>query len=167
MEMVVARKHRTHISYGDSPVPDGLRPKHLTKQQFANRLYRLMQSKGWSQSELARQATNAASGDTTVTRDNVSTYIRASSLPGPQKTEALAAAFGINPDELLPNYAEGAIDEDLHPTFEIKAVNSAPGVAWVRVNRMVTMETATKIANLLSEDTAPQNDNISKPKGRR
>lgn len=155
----MAKKLRTHLMIGDSPLPSGLRPKHLTKQEFARRLYQLMLSKGWHQAELARQASNAAPDGVEVSRDNVSTYIRGTSLPSPPKVAALAAAFGIEPQALLPNYTESAIDED-SPSFEMKASDGEPGRAWVRVNRLVTFDTATKIAALLQDDTIGEtNDN--------
>lgn len=136
------RKTRTHL-LTDAATPDALVPKHLTKQEFGKRLYRLMLGKGWHQSELARQ-----SG---LPRDSISTYIRGKSLPTPQNLEVLAACFGIKTEELLPNHTESAIDEE-NPAFEMKVSTSAPGTAWVRVNRLVTMTTAIKIADLLDHD---------------
>ena len=50
----MAKRVRTHLS--DSQTDPDLRPKHLTKQEFGKRLYKLMISKGWHQSELARRA---------------------------------------------------------------------------------------------------------------
>lgn len=138
----MARSVRTHI-VGDSPTPARLMPKHLTKQEFGKRLYALMLGKGWTQSELARR-----SG---VSRDNVSTYIRGVSLPTPLKLQALADAFELPPEELLPNLKEHAIDHD-NPSFEMKASVSAPGQVWLRVNRLVSMSTAVKIAELLEND---------------
>lgn len=136
------RKTRTYLP-ADAPNPDVLVPKHLTKQEFGKRLYRLMLGKGWHQSELARQ-----SG---LPRDSISTYVRGRSLPTPQNLAVLAECLGVAPEELLPNHAESAIDEE-NPAFEMKVSTSAPGTAWVRVNRLVTMATAVKIADLLEHD---------------
>jgi transcriptional regulator with XRE-family HTH domain len=127
----------------DSPTDPTLQPKHLTKQEFGKRLYRLMLGKGWSQSELARQAG--------LPRDAISVYIRGKSLPTAVNLAALAKTFGVQEYELLPNHAESAIDED-NPAFEMKVSPSAPNVAWVRVNRMVSLSTAVKIAELLEND---------------
>jgi transcriptional regulator with XRE-family HTH domain len=118
-------------------------PKHLTKQEFGKRLYRLMLAKGWNQSELGRQ-----SG---LPRDSVSTYVRGRSLPTPQNLMALSEALGVSQEELLPNHTESAIDEDT-PSFEMKTSTSSPNMAWVRVNRLVTMQTAIRIADLLEND---------------
>lgn len=135
-------KVRSHLT-SDAPTPPHLIPKHLTKQEFGKRLYKLMLGKGWHQSELSRQAG--------VPRDAVSTYIRGKSLPTPVNLKALANALGVSEEELLPNVAEAAIDED-NPAFEIRVSPSAPGKAWVRVNRLVSTMTAIKIGELLEND---------------
>lgn len=157
---MVARKLRTHVTIGDSPLPSNLRPKHLTKQEFGRRVYELMVKKGWSQSDLARASENYAkrhANAAIISRDNVSTYVRGTSLPQPDKLETLAAILDTTPVELLPNYVESAIDED-HPAFEMKVSASSPGVAWLRVNRLVRTTTATEIAQLLEKDDAASND---------
>jgi transcriptional regulator with XRE-family HTH domain len=138
----VVRRSRTHLP-GDNQTPSSLVPKHLTKQEFGKRLYGLMLARGWNQSELGRQ-----SG---LPRDSISTYVRGQSLPTPQNLKALSEAFGIEAEELLPNQVESAIDED-NPSFEMKTSTSAPNMAWVRVNRLVTMQTAIRIADLLEND---------------
>lgn len=138
----MSRKQRSHM-VNDSPTDPTLRPKHLTKQEFGKRLYRLMIGKGWSQSELARQAG--------LPRDAISVYIRGKSLPTALSLSALAKTLGVAETDLLPNVAESAIDED-NPAFEMKVSPSAPSVAWVRVNRMVSLSTAVKIAELLEND---------------
>lgn len=142
----MARKVRTHIltdtavtNVADKP----LAPKHLTKQEFGKRLYNLMLARGWHQSELSRQ-----SG---LPRDSISVYVRGRSLPTPTSLQALARALGIAPEELLPNHLEGAIDED-NPSLEIKVSTNSRNIAWVRLNRAVTLKTALKIADLLESD---------------
>lgn len=139
---MTSRQARTHVMIGDTPTYSP-RPQHLTKQEFARRLYKLMRSKGWRASELARQAG--------LERAAVSTYMNAHSMPSAASLNKLANALDTTPEDLLPNTVESAIDEDI-PAFEIKASVSAPGAAWLRVNRLVTMSTAVKIAALLDED---------------
>lgn len=124
---------------------DELTPRSLSKQEFAARLYNLMVSRGWNQSELSRQAG--------VARDNVSRYIRAVSLPTPQALEGLARAFNLSPAELLPNVAISAIDED-QPAFEMKSSVNSPGVVMLRINRLVSMSSAVKIAEIIQNDKA-------------
>ena len=138
------RKVRTHITT-DSPSDSRLAPRHLTKQEFGKRLYKLMLAKGWNQSELARQAG--------LPRDSVSVYIRGRSLPTPSSLQSLAAAFGLSTEELLPNHIESAIDEDT-PSMEMKVSPNALDKAWLRVNRLVTVRAALKIMDILESDNA-------------
>lgn len=142
----MARKTRTHVGVvADTQTPTGLTPKHLSKQEFGRRLYNLMLAKGWHQSELARQ-----SG---LPRDRISTYVRGQTMPTPANVQALARALGVEAEAILPNHLMSAIDED-NPALEIKASPGAPGLAWLRVNRLVTLATAVRIADLLENDHA-------------
>lgn len=140
-------KIRTHLV--NDPSEPGLVPRHLTKQEFARRLYQLMLAKGWNQSELGRQAG--------LPRDAISVYMRGKSLPTPQNLKALAEAFGISEIELLPNHTEAAIDEDM-PAFELRVSVSSPNMAWLRVNRLVSLSTGVKIAELLEQDNVPHRE---------
>ncbi|MFY7925556.1 MAG: helix-turn-helix domain-containing protein [Aquidulcibacter sp.] len=142
------RKVRTHIPT-DAPRDPALAPKHLTKQEFGKRLYKLMLSRGWHQSELARQ-----SG---LPRDSISVYVRGKSLPTPTSVAALSRALGVGAEELLPNHLEGAIDED-QPSLEIRVSTNSSDVAWIRLNRAVSVKTALKIAELLENDNVLKRD---------
>lgn len=138
----MAKKTRTHI-VTDSPPEPRLAPKHLTKQEFAKRLYTLMIKKGWHQSELARQ-----SG---LPRDSISVYMRGKSLPEASNAQALAKALGVPFEQLMPNHVESAIDADM-PALEMKVSPNAPNAAWIRVNRLVTLRTALTVMDLLEKD---------------
>lgn len=139
------RKVRSHTGIDDAPPERRLTPKHLTKQEFANRLYNLALGKGWHQSELARRSD--------LPRDAISVYMRGKALPTPINLEKLAKALGVRSDELLPNHLESAIDDDV-PAFELKVSASSPATAWLRVNRLVKTSTAVRIAELLETDDA-------------
>lgn len=141
----MARKVRTWID-GDTPTDEGLRPKHLTKQEFGRRLYKLMIRKGWTQSELARQAG--------IARDSVSTYVRGVSLPEPLNLERLAKALDVSAVELLPNHTEAAMDDET-PSLELKISTANSLVSWLRVNRLVSTDTAMKVVQLLNADKLP------------
>lgn len=133
---------RTHIIDGNF-TPSGLSPSELTLQEFSRRLYRLMLKKGWTQAELARQ-----SG---VSRDGVSGYIRGLHMPTHEKVNDLAKALGVKPEELLPNVAQSAIEEDT-PSLELKVSTSDPSRSWLRVNRLVTTEAAGEVISILNRD---------------
>ncbi len=69
-------------------------PPAAVRADFARRLQARFISRGWSQSELARQ-----SG---VSRANISSYVRAKSSPGPAHLKALARALECQPCDLIP-----------------------------------------------------------------
>jgi len=119
--------------------------KHLTKQEFGQRLYNLMLARGWKQSELARQAG--------LNRDSVSTYVNGRSLPTPQSLRALARALDMTSEELLPNHTISAIEADV-PAFEMKASAADPTKVFMRIDRLVTMATAVEILKLLQADSS-------------
>lgn len=136
----MTRTTRFHID----ELPEGdLPPKHLSKQEFGRRLYSLMLARGWNQSELARQAG--------LPRDSISTYIRGRSLPTPKSLQMLAEALGMRPADVLPSIVESAIDED-NPALEMRVSTSAPNAAWLRVNRLVSLSTASKVIELINQD---------------
>jgi len=118
--------------------------KHLTRQEFGKRLYTAMLGKGWTQSDLAREAG--------ILRDSVSNYIRALALPTPQNLKKLAKALKMSEADLLPNIDEAAIDQETNPALEVKVSKDDPTRAWVRLNREISMDTFTKIATLLNEE---------------
>lgn len=141
----MVRRTRSHIP-GDSSTPTtDLTPSHLTKEQFGRRVRNLMYAKGWRQSELARKAD--------LPRDSISVYVRGLSLPTPASLRKLAEALDVTPEELLPNQIEGAIHADFGAT-EMKISQHDLKKAWLRVNRLVSTDTATKIIALLNDDDA-------------
>jgi transcriptional regulator with XRE-family HTH domain len=140
----MAKRVQTYLA--DSQTDPGMKPKHLTKQEFGKRLYHLMIERGWHQSELARQ-----SG---IARDSVSTYIRGVSLPEPGNLVRLAKAFGMEPGDLLPNSVEASIHNDV-PSLNVNVSSSDPRLAWLQVNRLVSMTTCLKVVDLLGNDVLP------------
>lgn len=146
--LFMTAKPRTHLADNSSASPSA--PKHLTRQESAKRLCRLMLKRGWNQSGLARRAD--------LPRDSVSTYTRARVMPTPQSAERLARALGVTASELMPNRVESAIEEDT-PSLEMKVSVNAPQKAWLRVNRLVSLATAAKVIGLIeAEDHNPEGE---------
>lgn len=137
-------KVHTHFTL-DSLPEGGIAPKHLHKQEFGRRLYRMMIAKGWNQSELARQSD--------LPRDSVSTYIRGKTAPTPQSVEKLACALGVEPTVLYPNVAESGLANE-EPAVDMRVSSSAPHLSWLRVNRLVHTRSALKILEILNDDNA-------------
>jgi transcriptional regulator with XRE-family HTH domain len=120
------------------------------KQALATRLKREMAKRGWHQSELARRAD--------VKRDAISNYVSGKTKPSPTNLEKIAKALNTSAKELWPdysNYIENIAEE--HPPFELKTSNGSPNTAWLRVNRLVSLSTGVKIAELLEADKVAVN----------
>jgi transcriptional regulator with XRE-family HTH domain len=84
-------------------------------------------------------------------RDAISTYINGRSYPTPKSQELLSKALGVTREELFPNATINAVNDE-HPAFEMKVAPGYPGRAWVRVNRMVSFDTAAEIVRLLNAE---------------
>lgn len=143
----MARSNRTHLPPSNKNQKSTLIPKHLAKEEFARRLYQLMIGQNWRQSDLARQSD--------LPRNAISIYIRGVSLPTPENLKKLAAAFRMKAEELLPNYAESAIERD-NPELDFRVSPANSKVGWLRVNRLVRTATAVKILEMLESDDANQ-----------
>lgn len=143
----MARSNRTHIGEGfpQGDSTSSLKPRHLTRQEFGQRVYRLMLDRNMNQSDLARRADQP--------RNNISTYIRGVSLPTPLNLKKLADALGVEPEILLPNHTEAAIRDDV-PSLELRVSTSDPLKAWLQVNRLVSTGAAAKIIEILNGDNA-------------
>lgn len=129
----------------------------MTKVEFGRRLQQVLHDRNWSQADLAcavEEATGKRMG-----RDAISTYINARSFPTPASLNQLCKALDMTRDELFPNGSINAT-QDEHPAFEMRAATGQPGRAWVRVNRMMSFETAAEIARLLNvEDRRMADEN--------
>lgn len=146
----MAKSNRTPSKQqSKTPMKSPLVPKHMAKDEFARRLHSLMREKGWRQADFAR-----ASG---LTRNSISVYLRGDSLPSPSSLKALAKALDVDPDHLLPNYRESAIDRD-NPQIEFRVSPNDPKSAWLRINRLVSTALAIKIMALLQDEDAQATD---------
>ena len=123
-------------------------PRHLSKQEFGQRLKRKMVEKGMHHAELARRSD--------LPRNNISTYINGRSYPSEQSLGKLAKALGCEPDDLLPNRLEMAIRGEQMPDMQIKASINDPKRSWLQINRLVMTSNALRIALILQEDQEQQ-----------
>jgi plasmid maintenance system antidote protein VapI len=127
-----------------------LRNGNPAKVKFGERVYRAMADKGWRQSDLARAAG--------ITRDHISRYITGRSFPTESSLKSLAQALDTTPEELLPQRVHASYSRATHvpkvfAPFTMHVDQSDPGVAWITVSRLVTVETAIEVANLLHSDS--------------
>jgi transcriptional regulator with XRE-family HTH domain len=135
----MAKKVTNHTEASD----DSLTPRHLTKQEFAKRLHKLLTDRRWNQSDLSRAAG--------IGRDAVSTYIRGRSFPEGKNLEAIAKALQMRPEDLLPNTLESAIQFET-PAIELRVSHSDPSLAWLKIDQRVSMSVAAEILSLLKKD---------------
>lgn len=141
------RAHFSNAPSDDRGSP--LTPQALSKQEFGRRLQQILDERSWSQADLAR-AVDKATGRK-MGRDAISTYINGRSFPTPTSLAQLCKALDMTRDELFPNATMSATNDE-HPAFEMKAAAGHPGQAWVRVNRMLTFETAAQIVVLINKE---------------
>lgn len=141
---------------GPSPQNDA-----MARQEFGRRLYSLMTERNWSQSDLARRAFGEESAKVkdpktgkmrvvkqALGRDKISTYIRGRSRPDPKTLQQLAQAFGMTPQDLMPDSVRRAIDNEM-PAFEMRQAAGHPDKVWLRVNQMVSAQVAAAVSQLL------------------
>jgi len=137
---------RRTIHTDPTNIPDDA-PKSAVLMEFARRLQKGMNAKGWNQSELCRRASELMPPDGgTVDRALVSKYINSKALPGPVRLEAIAKALDMAPDELLPTRGITAASEKT-PELDVRDVGD--GRVWLRVNQAVDWAKALKIMAIL------------------
>lgn len=147
---------RAHAEIGRNPASTASTSKDLVKQDFGRRVYRLMIKRGWTQSELSRQAD--------LPRDSISVYVRGVSLPTPESLKKLAGALGAEPEELLPNNPELSVDADL-ASLELRISAADPSRAWLRLERLLSARTASKIVELIAADDAAMKQSGERERG--
>lgn len=112
--------------------------------EFARRLNEAMVDRGWTQSELAR---NAGLG-----RYVVSNYIRGRSLPSAASLAALAKALELDPEVLVPDPSElPAPDGGATPELQFEVLAHDPSRALLRVNKILDVRKALQIAIILAK----------------
>lgn len=143
----MSRAHFSHDPSDERGTP--LTPEALSKQEFGRRLQKVLHDRNWSQADLAREVGRVTGRN--MGRDAISTYINGRSFPTPASLNQLCKALDMTREDLLPNALINAT-QDEHPAFEMRAAVGQPGRAWVRVNRMMSFETAAEIATLLNAE---------------
>lgn len=138
----MAKNTRRHLP--PTPHVDAQAPAEVSKQEFGRRLAQHLLDRGWNQSDLARAAG--------LGRDAISTYVRGRSFPEPRSLKAIADALSVDPVELLPNELSAAMRADAAPMLEIKQAAGHPDHVYIRVSRMVTLDQAAKIFEILRSE---------------
>ena len=122
-----------------------------SKVEFAANLRKAMEAKGWTQAELARQATKfMKKGE--VARYSISCYLSATNIPRPEQLSALAKALGVNQTDLLPARYSPEIVPGSTPV-SIKGTGN--GLAEIQIKQETTWELALSVARMLEGRKAP------------
>lgn len=124
----------------------GKRSRQRAKEALARKIRQRLSELDMSPADLARK-----SG---LSRDNISTYMRASSLPSQELLGMLAHGLDTKIEDLMPTRVDLTYSDPDKPTLEITAVPSQPGKAWLRVDQLVNVATATKIMELLQKEAS-------------
>jgi hypothetical protein len=120
----------------------------LLKAEFAARLARHLEQRGWNQSDLARAAQMHLPKGETFRRDNVHVYLNKLALPRPKHLTAIAKALNVKPEDLLPSVRHA---EKL--PYSMRPVADDPKSSWLQVDMKVGMSTALAVLQLLANET--------------
>lgn len=107
-----------------------------------------MVKKGWTQSELARRASDHHPGKE-IGRDSISVYMRGRALPSPAVLGALASALGVEPSDLLPSRG---VPTAAQSSPKLDARDIGDGYVWLRINQQVTWAIALEVMKLLQTE---------------
>jgi transcriptional regulator with XRE-family HTH domain len=124
------------------------RMRDQAKQVLARNVKRAIIEKGITPAELARRAG--------LTRDNISTYMRASSLPSEDSLKRLAKALGKTPEDLLPNRPDIPQSDPENPLLVLSQMPN--GTSRLQLDKIMSTETANKIVALLQADNDDKAD---------
>ncbi len=156
-------KRRAYINPPPTDLPKGA-PTDVVHVDFASRLQKMITEKGWNQSELARRASDYMVEGGKIGRDNISGYIRGTTLPGPLKLAAIAKALGVQPEDILPQRGVPNAGSKTLPPLDMRDLGD--GNVWIRVNQAVSRNVGLKIMNLLLGE-AEEPPHSTGPRGRR
>lgn len=126
----------------------------IEMDNFARRLHAAMARKGMSQSDLAREMwgvyVDKRGYEVARNRDRISVYLRGAGYPEQANLEKMAEILGIDAKELAPDLTAAAVDRD-NPELALTAVAGHHDSVYLRVNKLVSLELAAKIATMISE----------------
>lgn len=128
--------------------PSKLSPRDVIRAEFAQRLAKEMDKRGWTQSDMARAAQKFLPTGETFRRDAIHVYLNKSALPRPRQLNAIAKALGLQPEDLLPGVRTAS--ETL--PLSMRTLPDKPGKAWLHVDMECSLATAAAIISMLERD---------------
>lgn len=138
---------------GDEPPIIG-----IDNQEFSKRLWNILTEKNMSQTELAKRVWNdkrvdARGYESWAGRDLISSYIRGKTQPSPQVLARIAKALNTTPEDLAPALAAKVVEKEL-PAMQITMIAGHADKCLLKVNKLVGLQTALKIGQLIEADEA-------------
>jgi transcriptional regulator with XRE-family HTH domain len=128
----------------------------IMSDNFARRLMRAREAKGWSQSDLARLVwgteKNSDGYIVAKSRGRISAYENGDATPTKNNLAALAKALGMTPEELGPELVSEEIAGSTQQAISMTMVQDQPDKVHLLVNVLTSLEVASKVVGLLSTD---------------
>lgn len=113
--------------------------------EFARRLARHMEDRGWNQSDMARAASKYLPKGQEFRRDNIHVYLTKGVIPRPKQLVAIAKALGVDPADLQDGIGHAErLPYSMKPSDE-------PGKAWLHVDMKVPVHVALSVLGMLGE----------------
>lgn len=116
-------------------------PPNARMREMGKRIQALALDRGWTQAELARQASRHVPGKK-IARDMINGYWRGLVWPGPVYRRAIAKAFGVEEKDI---FAAPPIDKA--PMLNMQQTED--GLVWLQVNMAMDMATALEVMEIL------------------
>ena len=133
--------------------------EQIELERFASRLQAARNAKGWSQSDLARdvwgEIETKAGRKVARNRDRISVYEMGKAWPDPHNLVKIAAALGVSPEELAPDITAATVERQ-NPEIALMAVAGHADKVHLRINKLVSMNVATRIMVILDGGERPQ-----------
>lgn len=129
----------------------------------ARNLTRLLDQKGWTQSDLARRATDYMIGGGRIRPNQVSQWLRGDHAPAKPAAVAVAKALGVGIQEISSHYTDPAddlaVDEEL---ARLHVATIGGGLVRLTVNTQLPFEIAMEIAVKIRKHEVLPNDRSDK-----
>ncbi len=143
------------------PVAGLTSEEQLVHENFARRLHKLMLEKGMSQSDLARKVWGeievtdkyGRTANAARNRDRISVYLKGAGFPDPKNLAKIAKALGTTAEDLAPEVAGAAIEREA-PELSMVAIAGQHDKVLLRVNKLLPLEIAVQVINLISSHKA-------------
>lgn len=128
------------------------------RKAFGRMLRKMMEDRGLTGAELARQATRKLSGGKVIGRDNISWYLNGRSMPTPVYLNAIAKVLEVSPQLLVPrDHAQKAGEMPAPVTTEERNIRMAltPDGMHLMMDVHVPRALGWKILEMVEADKPP------------